>query len=127
MSRTVDLVEAFVSKRPPVDVETLQQARFELVDPDDPESAMRRLLDATVPTNYCWRLDVGPTTYWICQDQDEKLQRANQALGQDEDPGSVVGTLAKVSVDGTALHYGPIDLHAAAWERIQVGVKLFTT
>ncbi len=122
MSRTVDLVEAFVAKHPPLEVETLEQAQFELVDPNDPEGAMRKLPDVTVQAKYCWRLDIGRFTYWIGQDQDANLIKAQTF---DEDPGEVVGTLAKVSTDGKTLHYGPVDLHAAIWTRIQAGVTLF--
>lgn len=126
MSRTVDLVKAFVPKRPSSLVETLQQRKFELIDPNDSQGAMRRLPDVTIQAKYCWRLDVEGATHWISQDQDEKLQEANLPASQDEDPGLVVGTLAKVSVDGNTLHYGPVELYTTAWERIQAQVQMHT-
>lgn len=125
MSRTVDLVKAFVIKRPPVAVATIQQARYELLDPDDPEGAMQRLPDATVSTAYCWRIDVSGRTYWINQDQDSELLKGLVEADPDANQGPVVGTLAKVSVDGEALRYGPVDLNEATWIRIQASAKLF--
>lgn len=124
MSHTADLVKAFAPKRPAREVGTLEVTRSELVDPKDLQGPIRQLPPETVQAKYCWRVDIGQDTYWISQGQDEQLRRACASAREDESPGAVVGTIAKVSIDGNTLHHGPVDLHAKAWERIQSSVTL---
>ncbi len=115
MSRTIDLVKAFVPKRPVSEVETLEVARYGLVDS---ESEVFRLPDVIVPADYCCRVDTERATFWINQNQDQQLLDALE-IGE-KNPGAIIGTLAKVSIDGQVLHYGPIDLHNTVWEQIQL-------
>ena len=114
--RTVDLVEAFVAKRPDVAVRTIKQRHYEVLDERNLDS-MKRLDDETVDAQYCWRIDIGNSTHWISQQHDSELIDAQNI--DDDDQGTIVGTFAKVSIDGEELHYGPTDLYAKVWARIQ--------
>ena len=121
MSRTIDLVRAFVPKRPDVSVRTLKQDQFELIDSNNPDGEMRKLPSKIVNAQYCWRFDVDNETHWLSQQYDSELIAAQNI--DDDDQGQIVGTFAKVSVDGNELHYGPTDLYEKIWTRIQtIGV-----
>lgn len=97
MNRTQELVEAFQAKRPPEAVQTVR----------------------AVPASYCWRLDVAGVSHWIGQVNDAELLAALRPATEDEDQGEIVGTLAKVRLDGKTLAYGPAELHAKPWQRLQ--------
>ena len=119
MSTTRELVEAFNAKRPPDEIQTVLVRQFEPTDPDDPDSSLRELAPQERPATYCWRLDVAWNSYWIGQVNDAKLLEALKPATEDEDQGAVIGTLAKVRPDGNILAYGPVELHAQQWQRLQ--------
>ena len=119
MSTTRELVEAFNAKRPPDEIQTVLVRQFEPTDPDDLDSPLRELASQERPATYCWRLDVAGASHWIGQVNDGKLLEALRPATEDEDPGAAVGTLAKVRPDGNTLAYGPVELHAQQWQRLQ--------
>lgn len=119
MSTTRELVQAFSAKTPPDQVKTVAVRQFELTDPDDQESALREVAPKDVPASYCWRLDVAGANHWIGQVDDAKLLAALKPVTKNEDPGFVIGTRAKVRVDGRTLAYGPVELYDKQWQRLQ--------
>lgn len=119
MSTTREPVDAFEAKPLPDEVKTVTVRQFEPIDPDDPEGPMRELEPQIVPASYGWRLDVAGASFWLGQTNDAKLLAALRPATEDEDQGAVVGTLAKVRPDGKTLAYGPVELHAKPWQRLQ--------
>lgn len=119
MSTTRDLVEAFSAKRPPDQVQTMTVRQFESSNLDDSDSPLRELAPQERSATYCWRLDVAGASHWISQGNDAELLAALSSATEDEDRGEIVGTLAKVRPDGKTLAYGPVELYAEPWRRLQ--------
>ncbi len=119
MSTTRELVKAFEVKPLPDEVKTVTVRQFELSDPDDLDAPLRELTPIERPASYCWRLDVAGVSYWIGQTNDAELLAALRPAIEDEDRGAIVGTLAKVRPNGKTLAYGPIELYAKPWQRLQ--------
>lgn len=119
MKTTREMVKEFQAKTPPDQVKTVAVRQFELTDPDDSESPVREIASKNVSATYCWRLDVDGVSHWISQGDSAKMTAARTTATEDEDPGPVVGTLAKVRLDGKTLAYGPVELYDKQWQRLQ--------
>lgn len=121
MSTTREMVQDFKAnpESPPDQVKTMTVRQFEATDPDDSVSPLREIAPKDVPVTYCWRVDVASVTYWISQADDTKLMVALKPAAEDEEPGPVVGMRAKVRPDGKTLAYGPVELRAMPWQRLQ--------
>lgn len=119
MSTTLELAQAFEVKSPPDQIKIVAVRRFELSDPDDPDSPMLELLPQEDSATYCWRLDIADVSHWISQGNDAALLAILELATEDEDQGAVVGTLTKVELDGKIRRYGPVELRALPWQRLQ--------
>ncbi len=119
MKTTREMVKEFRPQTPPDQVKIISVRQFELTDPDDPESPLREISPKDVSATYCWRLDVGGATYWISQGDSSRMTDALKPLIEDEDPGPIIGTRAKVRLDGKTLRYGPVELYDNHWQRLQ--------
>lgn len=110
---TRELVKRFESRRAPSAVRTTSY--LEETSNENGEVLSERMVSIAAP--YAWRFDVGGSTFWSGHESDAKLMAA-LAAPDEEDPGPVVGTMAKVRLDGS-LAYGPVELHANPWRRLQ--------